>query len=366
MKILFLLLYINFLSFSICIINLPIIINNKDYPLPIYMNSNKVRILVSGQRFVFNTQTGEQIGTASLNNLYYDKYVHYRISPDNYIQIGSKCNKNFWNIKYSNIDSENEQGISSYSMINDENILNNLKCVSVVKGDASTNNINVIILNNSEIILFYYKFFSSFNKNFLIDDIQYLSCENKNYDGSMTCVYSTSINVYMLLIIDLELNDSTKIEGMSKSYGVRIYINLNYFCSLTENSNYECVKFTLKNDNSFSYTIIKQILSDCSSDYKDFHLSSFSYNNELIACCSSKSNSINCQRISGTEKLSSFSIKADLSSFARNIEINSNEFLITYQCGNNACLHFFFIPSCLNIDNFELNINEKKVLNFND
>ena len=117
MNIHYLILYINFLSFSICIINLPIIINNKDYPLPIYMNSNKVRILVSGQRFVFNTQTGEQISTASLNNLYYDKYVHYRISPDNYIQIGSKCNKNFWNIKYSNIDSENENNITSYLFI---------------------------------------------------------------------------------------------------------------------------------------------------------------------------------------------------------------------------------------------------------
>ena len=382
MNIHFLILYINFLSFSICIIDLPIIIYNEDYPLPIYMNSNKVRILVSGKRFVFNTQTGKQISTASLayegnflhheyTPLFYDKYVHYRISSSNYIQIGSKYNGNFWNIKYSNIDSENEQENKYYLMIKDENILNNLNSISIIKGRISTNNINVITLNNNEIIIFTYSSTGIVgNQNFLIDDIQYLSCENKNDDNPITCVYSTSINVYMVLIsngfFNKELYDSTKIEGMSKSKGVRIYLNLNYFCSLTENSNYECVKFVSKDDNSFSYTIIKQILSDCSSDYKDFHLGSFSYNNELIACCSSKSNSINCQRISGNEKLNLFSIKADSSSFVRNVEINSNEFLITYQCGNNACLHFFFIPSCLNIDNFELNINEKKVLNFND
>ena len=375
MEFFFLILYINYLYFSKCIINLPIIINNKNYPIPIYINSNNVRIILSGQRFIFNTQTGNQINTTS-NDLFYDKYVHYRVNNEKTIQIGSKYEDGkFWNIK---IKSNNlyEDEILNYTIIKDENILNNLTSVSVVKGTTSPNNINVIILYKYEIIFNRYNKLGSSVNSFHIDDIQYLSCENfDEEDEKITCVYSTSTNVYMVLIIIEEmylfpdkvtLSENTKIERMSKSKGVRVYLNLNFFCSLTENSNYECVKFSLKSDNSFSYIIIKEILLDCSTDYRDFNLAYFSYNNELIACCSSNSNSINCQRIIGTEKSSLFSIKADSSSFARNIGINSKEFLITYQCGNNACLHFIFIPSCLNIDNFELNINEKKILDFND
>ena len=105
---------------------------------------------------------------------------------------------------------------------------------------------------------------------------------------------------------------------------------------------------------------LKQILSNCLPDYKDFTLALFNHNNDLIACCPS-SNSINCQRINNNEKSSQFSIIADSPSFVRNLGIYE-VFLITYQCGNDACLHFIFVPSCLKTNDFQVNILEKKVL----
>ena len=359
MKILYAISYITILSLYNCLINLPIKINDQIYPLPFYMYSNFVRILVSGHIYSYNIKTGEQIDSNS-NDVIYDKYVHFRtVNNDglNFIQIGSKNNGKIKNIYFPPIDN-----IVEYYLIKNNDILENLKCISIIS--ISSNNYQYpssIILSNNEIYFIEFKdtenlLITTYN----IDDIQYISCENE-YIDLIYCVYSTSTDVYMLLIINKSLNETTKIEGMSKSKGLKIFLKYKYFCSLTENSDYECVYYTLNNnDNSFNYTIIKQILSNCLPDYKDFTLADFNYNNDLIACCPSSS-SINCQRINNNEKSSQFSIIADSPSFVRNLGIY-NKFLITYQCGNDACLHFIFVPSCLKMSDFQVNILEKKVL----
>ena len=95
MKILFMIFFINILSLNNCLINLPIKINEKKYPLSIYMNSTAVYILVNGNIYVYNVETGEEINSTSFD-IVYDKYVDYKMfnyydySHD--IQIVSKNN----------------------------------------------------------------------------------------------------------------------------------------------------------------------------------------------------------------------------------------------------------------------------------
>ena len=360
-----------FIIFSLynCIIEVPVIINNTNFPLPIYMNSTVVRILVSGMSYVFIANTSEILSSTILTNLNYDQNVAQNTLTTNYIiQIVSKFNDKVFNIKYSSIDSENHTDIESFQFLNAFN-LEEIKSISIVSKSIFPS--LFVLSSDTSLNIINYDSNSGESKFFLLKSkIHYFSCENKDENSPIVCVYfrgSSTKSIYMVIILNINeglSSDEIKIRFMSDSIGLKIFAKYNIFCSLTDNSYYECVSYIIENNNVLSYTIIKPILSDCSKDIKDFTLASFSYNNDLIACCSSNE-LINCQRISGTEKSSKFSINAENPSFIRNLGINSEEFLITYQCGSNSCLHFFFIPSCLNTNNFEANFLEKTILNFN-
>ena len=141
------------------------------------MYSNFVRILVSGHIYSYNIKTGEQIDSNS-NDVIYDKYVHFRtVNNDglNFIQIGSKNNGKIKNIYFPPIDN-----IVEYYLIKNNDILENLKCISIIS--ISSNNYQYpssIILSNNEIYFIEFKdtenlLITTYN----IDDIQYISCEN--------------------------------------------------------------------------------------------------------------------------------------------------------------------------------------------
>ena len=218
MKILFMISFIIILSLNNCLINLPIKINEKKYPLSIYMNSTAVYILVNGNIYVYNIESGEEINSTSFDILY-DEYVDYKIynyydySHD--IQIVSKNNTYIYQINY-NISSSDLIDNPNYKYnLNMNNLYENLKSISI----NSVNQAKILmILSNNKI--YFVQYFNAdgsteiLNINF--EDIQYLSCNREmDFDYYIYCFCSTlneEVYYFSLSGINSDVKSKTKID----------------------------------------------------------------------------------------------------------------------------------------------------------
>ena len=190
-----------FIIFSLynCIIEVPVIINNTNFPLPIYMNSTVVRILVSGMSYVFIANTSEILSSTILTNLNYDQNVAQNTLTTNYIiQIVSKFNDKVFNIKYSSIDSENHTDIESFQLLNAFN-LEEIKSISIVSKSIFPS--LFVLSSDTSLNIINYDSNSGESKFFLLKSkIHYFSCENKDENSPIVCVYSRGSSTKSIII----------------------------------------------------------------------------------------------------------------------------------------------------------------------
>ena len=343
-----LLLFILFIKFYITKnqIQFPILIKeNSKFGLPYKINNTCIKIYLPNNKIIYNTENLSIIEDDDIN-LNYNKYIFTsKYNNDIYFGTPSFC----FIYKYSN-PGDSPTSIKYYDGFN----TNDIQYLSILYKE---NSLYVIYLKENKLYVKYIDNNSSYkNISIAATGATNFVCDNYNLISSnyKICAYTNSSETILTIMIINEnsFNFLFTTSLNIRCLGIKIKNDYSIMSCLTQNLKYLIVLYNLNFITGFSGATFT-ILSDCSSDIKDFDIEKFEYNNEIIGCCPTSS-SIKCEIIHNNNELSRFSFSAESPSFVRLVSISKDNFGITYTSNNNLYIYLIYTPTCSNHENKEI------------
>ena len=346
------LLFIIFIKFYISnnLIQFPILIKeNSKYGLPYAINNTYIKIYTSNNKIVYNIEDLNIENNFNIDLNYDDKNIFTsKYNNDIYFCTPSYC----FIYKYSN-PADSPTSIERYNEFN----LNSIDCISVLYKE---NSLYVIYANNSKLYVRYLRNSAYTGLIGTISNLKTIVCDNfiPLYPYIKVCAYlnDSAINLGLIYIYE----NTEKL-----NYGYSSYINYPQCLELKIRNDYgilSCLTYSLKYlillytfDSSKGFGAkFSFILSDCSSDIKDFDIAKFEYNSDIIGCCPTSS-SVLCNVIDEEGNfIGEFSFEAESPSFVRLVPISTDSFGITYTSNNNLYLYLLYASYCSDHEDKEI------------